>query len=67
MFGSPSRCRKPAYCTKKNVLSFLMGPPNVAAEFVPPERRDPAGDSRPVAKKLRASKALFRRNSNRLP
>src|SRR5437867_12999379 len=63
-------CRNPSYAPKKKVLSVLIGPPRTPPNwFLRKGGRSalPSPSLSSKSKMVRASKALFRRNSNSVP
>src|SRR3954469_25659559 len=56
--------RRPSYDAKKNVLPLAIGPPRFAPNWL---RLKGGGSLEVKVKKLRASSALLRRNSNASP
>src|SRR5262249_42598444 len=68
--GSLRDWRKPSYAPKKKVLSFLIGPPRTPPNwFLRNGGRSafPSPSLSSKSKMVRASKALFRKNSKSVP
>src|ERR1700687_2000945 len=62
--GKPTASRCPSYATRKNVLSLTIGPPNDPPNWL---LRNAFCGAGLALKKLRASSALLRKDSNNDP